>query len=97
MITIIEAFTRLFSNVKLNTSVYDDLKTGDDLLTWLQSEHFHRKEDPKSGKTLKTPHEESLYEHLMECARHTSQYATDHINGNPNIWKFFLVGFLHDT
>jgi hypothetical protein len=93
---ITETFIQLFSNVKLNTSVYDDLKTGHDLLSWLQSEHFHKKEDPKSGKTLTTPHEESLYEHLMECARHASRYAAGHIEGNPNIWKYFLVGFLHD-
>ena len=93
---ITEAFTQLFSKVNLNTSVYDDLKTGHDLLVWLQSEHFHKKEDPKSGKMRTTPHEESLYEHLMECARQTSIYAADRIEGNPNIWKFFLVGFLHD-
>lgn len=90
---ITEAFTRLFSKVKLN-AVYDELETGHDLLTWLQSEHFHQKR--VLGKTLITPHDESLYEHLMECAKHASIYATNHIEGNPNIWKFFLTGFLHD-
>ena len=90
----IETFIQLFSKVNLNTSVYDDLKSGHDLLVWLQSEHFHKKDDPKSGKILITPHEESLYEHLIECARLASRYAADH--DSPNIWKFFLAGFLHD-
>lgn len=91
-----EIFTQLFSKVNLNTDVYTEFKTGHDLLLWLQSEHFHKKVDPKSGKTLTTPHKESLYEHLMECARYASIYARDHIKGELNIWKFFLTGFLHD-
>lgn len=91
---ITEAFTQLFAQVKLNTSVYDDLKTGHDLLVWLQSEHFHQKR--VLGRLLTSPHEESLYEHLMDCARQASIYAADHIQGEPNIWKFFIAGFLHD-
>lgn len=86
------AFTEIFSTVALNTSVYDKLKTGNDLLEWIQSEHFHKK--VVNGKTLTTPHNESLYEHLMECAIQCGLYAAK--KNYPNQWKFFLTGFLHD-
>ena len=76
----LEIFNKIyFSKIK---------KYGSDIIDWLKSNHFH-----KDGQH-KTPHEESLYEHLTM----SGEIAYNHLskeNGKPS-WKYYLAGFLHD-
>lgn len=64
-------------------------KTGNDILNWLQSKHFHREED------YTTPHRETLYQHLVDCGSICNEYMVS-VKKKPFSWKYYLAGFLHD-
>jgi len=93
-------FVRKFSPINLGTitefnpdgTQNTKNMTGDELLTWLGSEHFHKRTEGK--KELKTPHSESLLDHLRMTAESCYEWAVNNDMCNP--WKFYLTGFFHD-
>jgi hypothetical protein len=94
-----EEFVRRFSPLNLCAVLeYKDGRqntlhwTGGDLVRWLESEHFHQL--VVKGKTLTTPHQETLHRHSVLCAKACHDWAIEH---NEDPVKYFIMGFLHDV
>ena len=94
----LEKFTRV--NVGIRTT--GEVITGGQILQILQSQHYHRVY--KNDKVYQSSIQETLFEHLINCAEECVRNSEDiqklnELFLNPtqiNPWFFYLVGFFHD-
>ena len=89
-------FINKLSKVNLGRPAVDqDPITGEDILEYLGSEHFHEKQI-NAKKTLTTPHSEDLLTHLLSAG----EICEDHVMANNFFggkkWMGMNIGFWHD-
>lgn len=72
--------------------------TGQELIEFLKSEHFHEKiiATAKANKTLTTPHNEDLLTHLLSAGEICQEYATANHLFQGKEWLGMNIGFWHD-
>ena len=72
--------------------------TGQELIEFLKSEHFHEKTitNAKANKTLTTPHSEDLLTHLLSAGEICQEYATANHLFQGKEWLGMNIGFWHD-
>ena len=81
---ITENFLEKFNNIYFHKIE----RYGRDIIEYIKSKHFH------SDGRYKSPHEESLYDHLVLSGEFAYDYLSK-LKGDQS-WKYYLVGFLHD-